>query len=209
MLAVAILLYAYQYAYNKNFKKYFVWATVAGLFHFSALLSAIIIWVLQKEKKNEFKEKVFYIGLVIAILFMQHFLSILGVFLEETKYGDLYFESISQTSSIGFGLILSILPNVFPIMFLQKRLDRENRFRNTILMVFPIRLVGYYSYFVHRVMYYFGIQSIIALPLAVEKVKNNKWLVKLFIYMVNIMYFVLYYVVALGDVYFPYITCFE
>lgn len=210
MLAVAILLYAYKFAYEKNLKKYCVYAIIAGLFHFSALLSAVIIWMLQKEKKNKLKEYAFYTAMCIGMLCMQHILSLLAIFMESTKYGSLYLENyVGENTAIGFGLILSIIPNVIPVFWLQKKLDRENRFRNTIFMTLPIRLAGYYSYFVQRVMYYFCVESIIALPMALENTKKNKKYVKLVLYVLNVSYFILYYVVAHGDGYFPYTTCFN
>lgn len=210
MFAVVILLYAYRYAYNKRFKEYFVLGIFAGLFHFSALLSAIIIWILQKDKKNKISEYLFYVGICVGMFGMQYLFTILNMFMNSTKYGSLYLmETVENDVSIGFGLLLAIMPNIMPVWLFQKRLDKENRFRNTILMTLPARLAGYYSYYVYRIMYYFSIQSIIALPIIVENASKNRKYIKALIYILCIGYFVCYYVWKGQEIYFPYITYWE
>ena len=210
MFAVAILLYAYQYAYNKQFKKYFIWAVFAGLFHFSALLSAVVIWVLQKDKKNQFKEYLYYFVLCFSVFGMQYLFSFLNLLMNATKYGTMYLEeSVVENTSVGLGLLLAIIPNVIPIIMFQKRLDKENRFRNTILLTLPARLAGYYSYYVYRIMYYFSIQSVVALPLILEKKSKNKKYIKAIIYFLCVSYFILFYVWKGSEIYFPYITIWE
>jgi len=63
-LSIAIVFWAIQYAYNKDWKKYYLWVLIAYFFHHSALL-AVPFYFFNMVK---FKKKQIYWGLFVAFI---------------------------------------------------------------------------------------------------------------------------------------------
>lgn len=203
MISVAILLYAYWYAYHGEWKKYIPFAIVAGMLHLSALLCGVLIYLMQPREEKSWKNKAALIIMAVSVVAMQPMLMLLGELVRGTMYYS-YIDSI-RFQMVGLGFFITLIPTVVPAFLFQRKLDSERRMRNTMLMVAPIRYAAYYSYYLYRLFYYFGSVNVIALPLVLERCSENKRrLVKVIIFGLCIGYFLLNFCVSYNDAYFPY-----
>lgn len=209
MLAVAILFYAYQHVYNRNFKKYVIFTVIAGLIHITAIPVGLAICFLHLKYWTKQKPYVYFVFLALVCVMIPVIISLMGVVLRGTKY--YYYVDTANFEPIGFGLILSLIPTVLPALLLQKDMDKDNRMRNTICMTLPARLTAYYAYFVYRVFYFFGIVNTLAFPIAIETAptKRRKMVYIAIIVGASLGYFLVFYGWLNASVYFPYMTFVE
>ena len=210
LIAVSIVLYAYWYAVKKCTRKYFLWILFAGTFHLSALFVGTIVYLIQFKENSALKEKVYIIAIVVATVSLKYILSFVSAFFSSNKYG-IYFEDTKNTMSIGFGLLLTLIPSLIPAFILRNKMDEKHNFFNMNLMILPSRVAGYISFFISRIVYYFSVVNVIAFPLAIEKCsdEHEKRNMKIIVYVCCTTYFVLYYWWLMADVYFPYHTTFK
>ncbi len=205
MLSVAIMFYAFYYAFCGKSKKYALFVFLAGLIHLSALPAGIVIWFFNNNNRLKQRGFAFWLIFFVATFGMKSLIPVFAVIFRGTKYYA-YFMS-AENNMMGWGLILVLIPTVIPAFALQKYMDKDHKLRNTIYMTLPLRMVGYYIYYAYRIYYYFSMQNVIAFPYALERIRRkNRFFVSLFIAGACLIWFFLYYGWLSAHIYFPYMT---
>ncbi len=209
MIAVSIMLYAYWYAYNKKIKPYVFLSVIAGLIHMSAIPAAVLTYAVQFNRKSNVRQLVYFILIAVSAFALEPIMSVVGRLFVGTKYYEKYFVGY-EAVSLGLGLVLTMIPTVIPALFYRRRIDRERKISNTIMLVFPSRLAGYTSYFLYRMSYYFGCVNAIAFAKAVENSTGyKKFFARIIILGMCVVYFLLYYGWSDAYTYFPYYTFYQ
>lgn len=206
LLAVSIMLYAYWCLYENKRKVFIFWSAVASLIHLSALVAAIISYLIVVFSKKQKKGNIFYMVLVLVTVFCQPISKLLGsLFFSGTKYYEKYFLEASGMS-VGLGMLLTMIPIVIPAFVMHHHLDKEGKILKNISVTIPARLVGYDYYFVSRMHYYFSGMGIIGLPMALDNVPyKNRVFVRIFIIIMAIVYYLSFYFWKDASTYFPYV----
>lgn len=203
MISVALLFYAYYYAFHGQWKKYIPFVIAAGLLHLSALFCGVLIYLMQPREEKSWKNKLTLIVLAVSVFAMGPMLKLAG----ELVRGTMYYAYIERVSFKGFGLgfFITLIPTVVPALLFQNKLDKERRMRNTMLVVAFMRYAAYYSFFLYRLFYYFGSVNVIALPLVLERSsEKNRKLVWVITIGLCVGYFLLNFCASYAEVYFPY-----
>ncbi len=168
MIAVAIILFASRYIFEKKFWKYFIWIIIAGLFHKSAYIM-IFLYLLNYKLDSKRISKIFFILATIAPIFMIPLLKIIiwfdgiiGIF---TKYS-----SIDINLNLKF--LLYVVPTLLFIMFYRKKiLELDIRYELFIRIVFlqlPAQFLGCFVETADRISVYFAIFQVILIPLVLK-----------------------------------------
>ena len=175
-IALAILLFAFEFLKEKKYFKYIIMVFIATLFHtvsFAALL-LLLFSVLPN------KRIIYYLEIVMAIItfvFYKQFFYILTLGFGYSGYA---------TSEFGvsnyFGALISALQILFIMAFLyivshgKKPANGDNKFR---LLSISVILYIWFSFLIirmnifNRISGLFGIYSIVAIPIILEKIKND------------------------------------
>lgn len=168
MLAVAIILFASRYIFEKKFWKYLVWVIIAGLIHKSAYVM-ILLYVLNFKLDSKKACKWFYILAIIAPIFMIPLFkiiiwinSLLGIF---AKYSSIEI-------NFSFKFLLYVLPTLLFIIFYRKRLlkidERYELFVRIVFLQLPAQFMGCFIDTADRMSVYFGIFQSILIPLILQ-----------------------------------------
>lgn len=216
LMAVAIIFYAYYFVFYGNLKTFWMLALIAGFIHPSAWVSAFVIWylVVFRDKhhvvftfnSNRSGNIGLYLLVGLVCVTLPYLIEIIGnTFLIGTKYQ--YIIDEMGTFDIGLGFTLALVPTFLPILFFGRKTDMHNKFLNVLLMVIPCRLAGYYSFFLSRMTYFFGIINVLAFPKIIEqKETKHKGFVSFCIAVCCLVYFLVYYCWIEVNVFFPYVT---
>lgn len=211
MLAMAVLMYAFKYAYKRQPKKYIPLVITAGLIHITAFIAGAAVLFLTRRKhfKNRMTENLVYIGeLVLICVLVPVGISLIGVIFEGTKYEK--YAIATGDGTIGLGFFLALLPTALPAVLLSLDMDKQNRMRDNILMVIPTRYAGYTSTFVSRMSYYFSGVCVFAFPYAIQKARGDRRrFYQLMILVCCVVYFILWYWWKNAYIYLPYMTFWE
>ena len=206
MVAVAILLYAFYYAYHGNMGKYIAFVFLAGVIHISAFAAGVATLFLMRRKLVKYKNLTYFALLAVICIILPWGISLIDDIFEGTKYAK--YATIENTS-IGWGLLLSMIPSVIPTLIFQKNMDSQYKMRDMVLITIPAKYAGYLSTFMSRMNYYFSGVGMIALPYAMEKSKRNRWICILVVYGCCVLYFVLWFWWKNAWIYLPYMTFWE
>ena len=203
MIAVAIILFASRYIFQKKFWKYFIWVIIAGLFHKSAYIM-IFLYLLNYKLDSKKISKIFFILATIAPIFMIPLLKIIiwfdgiiGIF---TKYS-----SIDINLNLKF--LLYVVPTLLFIMFYRKKiLELDIRYELFIRIVFlqlPAQFLGCFVETADRISVYFAIFQVILIPLVLKtQIEESKLKELLFDFkkVTNLKKIVNYVYIILNDI---------
>lgn len=202
MLSVAIMVYSFSCLYKGSYKQFVFWSIIAIFTHFSAIIAVtlyLFVYLACKKNRVNVAFLVFLIALAVSSKYLIAFLGRFVVFEKYTKY----FEN-TESFGIGLGLLLLLIPTIIPTVLAKKEI-RDSRIRNTIYLTAPIRIIGYYSYFLYRITYYFSGITMVALPVAVEQARGTKRAVlRISFIVLPLIYFLLFYCWKDVEVYMPY-----
>lgn len=170
--AVFIFIYALQYLYEKNYKKYSILVVVGSFFHRSILITLLLL-VYPFVKKLVAKEKRVFSYSVAILIFSLFFLNIaipnLSLIL-----GDKYL-GYSQISGLSFSTldIFYILVLIY-FMYCSKLIDKTKKeFYDLMILSFIIMIIiniFFSSTAFGRIIYYF----IISLPILIALIQNSR-----------------------------------
>ena len=102
MIAVSIITWGWQYYFSNNTKKLFVWAIIAGLFHYSAFLMIPFYFILKwlEKKKITIKEIKWYKVIIsVSIIFLLIY-KVEGKTSKNSFFCGKFFHTISSSLSI-------------------------------------------------------------------------------------------------------------
>lgn len=221
-IALAILLFSYNFFLEKKIVKWCIFVLLATLFHTTSLLFAIInigIWIVMKKLKKDIclNEKIVLI--LVAVLFfgepiLRHLINFFliltrfGVYVgSEYDYGDL------QVIPFIINLLLYI-----GMMFIIKRKEEINNTDRFFIIMQATSLLfitlGKTSFLSIRLAYYFSIFQIISIPHFFDYVKKI-WGQKVYLVLVLIIVSILSvsvtwtHVLHTSDEILPYKTIFN
>lgn len=206
-IAMSLLLFAYQYIYEENFKKYLIVILVAAGFHYSAILFLFLYFIYHYIRKSDHKkisDAVIVLAFVAAIVFSQTIIRLFVVFVP--KY-ERYITSARMSFSLNPFLVR--IPLILIMLIFYKRYQRKDqRFDFWLVM-----LIGDAVFIelrtilpaLSRLSFYFATAKVDAYPF-LDKVYNKKsrWIVDLFL--VAFLFLLWYYQIVLqgGEDVYPY-----
>jgi hypothetical protein len=167
-LAVAVFLMSIRFLEHKKYVKYYIFAIIAFLFHYSSIVVFIIPLIL-KFRINWVSCVFFVVLLAIGAYVRIKFgaiLNLLGTLYEPILHYSVYENNALVTDSLNYkGMIFVIGCNVLPYIFAVNILRRHNISNNVLEAI----LLLYLSFVIlacniplfHRFTQYFGIISVI------------------------------------------------
>lgn len=189
-LAIVFILYGFDSLINEKYGKYIIFIMIASLFHSSAIVLIVLIFIIKiPYNKNSYRKNIFIIG-ICFIFYKYLFLvatSILGKYsgYEDSVYGaSNYFGAVFQFS-IGI-----IFYSICHYLYFSK--VRREEFDSKITMT-ALRLFSLATYFqalairmniLGRMTPYFWIFGIIAIPNTVSNLKirrRKEWILAIII----------------------------
>ncbi len=192
-LAIAILLFSYEYLKRNKFFKFLILVLLAASFHITALVF-LLAWPITK-----FKIKHAYIIIAPVFVGLSYvFRSQIFIFIKNIL-GDDYFSSYgtSYESSINLtGLAIQTCIFVFSLVCFWNAFDKDNEVSGLssiylVGMCFQAMTPIMAEFF--RISMYFSIFGVIMLPKAVGYLGiKNKQLVSIALFIVFVMYFILF-----------------
>lgn len=201
MVAVGILAQGFLYLKEKNMKTFVLCTVLASTFHLTALFASLIYLVIYLFRDKRYLLVGIFVGTFWVAINFSAFFGQLGALLGDLKYVD-YLEN--ENYSLGLGLVIVILPILSPLFLIKDKTEEGLQFRFLLSYVFPIRLAAYTVYFVYRMLYYFGVFTMVYFPMIVDISKNKKMAKGVVIFM-SVFYFVVYYCWTAAPNYFPYV----
>ncbi len=162
MISVSIIAWTWKYYFSKNTAKFIIWAVIAGLFHYAALLMIPFYYVLRwMEGKSFSLKKVKWIRVILSITlilvviyyYIPRLFGGFYWFARYSKYFDLSFTFSALNNNAGTYLI------VFIVLIFRKPLavylDEYKSMLNMLIMytvlsfacvIMPIHRLTYYFY---------------------------------------------------------------
>ena len=194
-IALSIVLYAYCYVLERRPFKYLFIILIAYLFHNSAII-CIFFYLLSYKKSNfsSFKNMVYYILIIVSPFLIGQLLLLLNYIPFLNFYTERY-NFTSSTIGYGYGFLIETIPVVVPALIFKRKLIKENPnyefFVNLALLSVPLRLAGYYLYWISRMVYYASMIQIILIPIILCLIRNK--LKRRVAYLIFILFYIGYF----------------
>lgn len=172
-IAVAIVVYAYKYILEKDFKRYLIGITVAFVFHYSALI-AIPFYFVRSFDINLKRASISALGCIVG---GNIFYNIVAMFLNFTRYKyfltSVEWKAQTQTSAIIFTSVISI--STYAYIAWKKRPVSESFqvMMNIQLLPWCIALLSIAIPITWRVLYYVLPFEIFYIPAFLKEVKSK------------------------------------
>lgn len=190
-VALAILLFAYEFAKKRDFKKFLLLVLLASCFHRTAIIFIIIYFI--KNFKSGYKNTIILIvSLLVSLLIGSNILKIILSLINSEHY--LHYMN-AEGSNLTLYFIYMVI-YLFVVIFIpQYKENKENMF---LLNIYTIGAsISSCMYFIGeagRLSEFFAIFVILFLPNALSKVNNeaNKKIYILICTLIFIMYFFLF-----------------
>lgn len=170
-IALSIVFYSVRYLFEKKTIYFVVAIVVASLFHFSAIIGILYLFIVKIYKKN-FLSNIFIVaGFFIVIIFYESIIPLL-IPNQYSMYQSTNF--VNEGANIAFFIIYLLITLV--IYFFRKELTAINN-KNEYYLVFILigtgfTLLGTQSLIIMRVADYFTIFTILILPDLIKIVKD-------------------------------------
>lgn len=211
LIALSIFLLATMYLIDKKKLKFIILIVIASLVHYSALIALILPLILNyRGSFGKLKKWIYYSLLLLSPFILYPILNFISNIIPSSY--SVYFNNLTL-NEIGLGLLLNILPIIIPIILFKKHLKEiSSRFLVRVsLLVIPMRLAGYYSYYLMRMYYYAAIFIILLIPIIVRNIhsRSEKIVTLLFLICVCLVYYIVNFMIVNSDVMFPYISIFS
>ena len=177
-IAVAIIIFAYAYLFNGDFKKYVIAIAAAFLFHYSAVMM-IPAYFIRNIKLDLKKRCMLAIGCLIGGNLAYNLITIL---LSYTRYKyfitSVEYEAQLQTSAILFTSVISIISYVYAAWKEETISESFQRMMNFQILPWCVALLSIFIPLTWRVLYYVLPFEIIYIPAFLKEVKNRneRWI---------------------------------
>jgi len=193
-IALAFILYAYWYILEHKPYKYIVFVVIAALFHNTAIICLLFYFLAYRKELLSTQYFVYYSLLFLSIIFIDQLLMLIQFIPIIDFYADRYDISAS-TEKFGFGFLIETIPVVVPAIIFRKQLIKENPnylfFINLAFLSIPLRIAGYYLYWIMRLVYYVTEIQYIMIPICLCLIKNR--LHKTIAYVITIIFYICYF----------------
>ncbi|MGD9678797.1 MAG: EpsG family protein [Vulcanibacillus sp.] len=189
-IALAIIFYSWRYIESNQNIKFIVFVLIASMFHISALIALIILFL--KNKKFKIQKLVLIPIIIIVMYFITPLIVVvLNQFLP-TNY-QFYINSRITLNLSGFFIQLVIL--IFAYLFSSDILkkDKSNNILFNILYIglFLQLLATFLFAEFFRISYYFSVFALILVPNVIATSKSNRLVLKYAVAITLILYFLL------------------
>lgn len=191
MVGCAILLYSLRYIRQRKLLKFLICVAIAGGFHISCAAFFPMYW-LSRIRIRPVWAFILTAGVTVLSAFITGLmLHIVGM----TKYA-VYFESVFDTGRTAYVMLLmNLVLLVLESIFYQKN-TKYQIYYNLQLVALWITIFSGKVVLMLRLLWVFGLPSVISLPLAMECIENPKNR-KLIMSVVCLLY-TLYFVITIG-----------
>ena len=186
-IAVSIILYAYKYIFQKNFKKYLILAIIAILIHNTAII-AILLYFLINLDIRKLKSKIVLISIVLVSISTEYILDLIFYFLSKFDIGDYYKYEFSKQLNQGAGssyFIISLIVIIIYFLINKKNIYNKSNDKyelNLLVMITIFSFLGSKSMIFGRIQMYITPYIVFIVPQMILKLnKKNK---KIFYYLV-------------------------
>lgn len=196
-IALAVIIYSFEYIVERRFWKFICCVIIATLFHYTAIVF-IVTYFIYKIPTNPKNFVLLITGVLITIaLLLPYFMDII------ISFNPYYNQHIGENSNKGYGMMamLSATSICSLILLNKKQLNRYDQlwmvmiFLATAFQCFALKI----SILV-RVVYYWQISIIFLFPTILKLTKSsNRLLIGSFVIIVSILYYALYSINS-GDV---------
>ena len=177
-IAVAIIIFAYAYLFNGEFKKYVIAIGAAFLFHYSAIMM-IPAYFMRNIKLDFKKQCMLAIGCLVGGNLAYNLVTIL---LSYTRYKyfitSVEYEAQTQTSAILFTSVISILSYGYATWKKDAISESFQRMMNFQILPWCVALLSISIPLAWRVLYYLLPFEILYVPAFLKEVKsrNVRWI---------------------------------
>lgn len=160
MIAVSIIMYAYDYFLNGNIKKMIKWSLIAGGFHYSALLIIPFSYLLKKMRGSEsfinLRRIKAFTGIIIIFISIYTIVPIIFSSLPMFARYQMYFNFSFEPAALNNNWMTypAILMVCFFSKYYYRNFDQYNSILNAIF-IFVILAILSTIMPVHRLCYYF------------------------------------------------------
>jgi len=216
-VALCFILHAYIALSNNKIIRFFVFVTIATLFHTSMILCVAMFFLkeFKSAKLNVIRNVLLILFVIIFPLIGKGLFSLIsGVPLFARCFStDAY--TVSGTAQVGVTWLLHIVPVILPLIILcWKELncnDNTKVFFRIAIMEIPFRIIGFYNTWFTRYARCAQIIQVILIPLVLARITDKRKRVALTIYYVAwyIFYFGYYAIVNDQGGSLPYVWVFS
>ena len=205
-IAAAFFLLALTYI-KKSKLKYIIFIIVGSLFHKSALICLLLLFVfLIKQMKMS---KVILTIIVMSVVIIA-FSGLLVMILERLHLYTKYTDGSDSSGNGGIGFLLYLLPVTFLLFYLTQRYRINDKFYLFLLFVFllqiPFQFLGSKIAFADRIAEYGLVSQVFLIPYALKFIKNrNTRIFYLFLYTSwYVFYYIFMFVILKSNGVYPY-----
>lgn len=197
--AVVIVFCAFQYVYERNFKKFFSCILLATLFHTSAAVAVVVYFIYGNIKFNKKKWSMVLLAipLLLVVIFYKNIISFLSQFSLFEKYAS-YIEDGGTGKNRSFFLHCVILLGLWCFKKPLLRFDERNDLLFLLAFVgVALEAIGFEAVFVRRIAsYFYDIPSgflIAQLPMVLKK--KDYYISCSLVYIYAVVMFILFFAV--------------
>lgn len=183
MIAVSIILYAYQYVQKQKLLPYILWVLIAASFHRTALF-CLIFWFLHGPKDdkriNPYQEMVFYLAVLLSPILIKPFVTLLYFLLSKIGLYTIYFNNSARNPMTYLLYTLPVLVFLFLYRKMIIRMGKSYVFYYRLMFVqLPIQFVGSYIAFADRMYVYAAVGQVLLIPTVIRNIRNveERWFV--------------------------------
>ena len=174
MLAVAIIMNAYKYIWERKPKKFVIAVCIASMFHITALLFLPCYFINYRDnsKKQKILRKIIVIFVILIIIFFNVFMNVLTDIDSFERYKG--YNQVVVSNNYTFFMKLAVLA---VLLLLRKKMCNYNE-KNKLYYFFLIidlmlYATGFISPFIKRISLYFGISEIFVIS-QIPKIMKKK-----------------------------------
>lgn len=188
MIAVAIVCFAFRYAFEKKIVKYIFWVIVAGMFHKTAYVM-ILLYLLNFKIDSKKVNKIYYFLIILSPIILFPVQKI--IILIANKF-NIYQKYINMGTEFNVNFLLYVLPILVLVAIKRKQiLEIDKRYEFFIRLLFlqiPLKFFGCFIAYADRLSLYTSAVQIILVPLILrtnmninkKEFKNSKYLSRIF-----------------------------
>ena len=204
-LVVSILFALSDWIIERKTWRYIIAVLILSTIHFTALIM-IPIYFIVTEKPFGLKIILFLIALLLAIVFLEPFIDMLELFLEETQYGGFSEQFANDDGVNPIRVLVAVIPSVIAFLSRKKINHIDDRLLdlciNMSLISAGLYLLGVFTSGIlfGRFPIYCELYNIILLPALFKRCfgKNNA----IIMYVLCAVGFLLYYFLQMKDYYY-------
>lgn len=206
MMGCAILLYSLRYVQRRKLLPFFICVAIATGFHISCIVFVPVYWISGIRIRPMWVFILTAIVTVLSVVIAELVLYMVGM----TKYA-VYLQSVFDTGKTAYVMLaMNLLLLIFESFFYQNN-AKYRMYYNLQLIALWTTIFSGRIVLMLRLLWVFGLPSVISLPLAMEGIENqkNRKLIASVICVLYVMYFIITVGINNSNTVLPYQTIFS